>query len=155
MARPLSGVVHISPSFQFSTADLPFCNWAQRPLQAQVENAQLYLAALESTLQPQGRRRRRNQRDQPYLHQVYFPTKAEKSCQGCQLLRNVRIALLRDNSIMVLAFLMGHAMRPKSMLYCTTVNAKTKYYPTTTKGGREDHQKNQIRSFLLDIFRSS
>ena len=92
-----SGVVHISPSFQFSTADLPFCNWAQRPLQAQVENAQLYLAALESTLQPQGRRRRRNQRDQPYLHQVYFPTKAEKSCQGCQLLRSVRTAQKQFN----------------------------------------------------------
>ena len=92
-----SGVVHISPSFQFSTADLPFCNWAQRPLQAQVENAQLYLAALESTLQPQGRRRRRNQRDQPYLHQVYFPTKAEKSCQGCQLLRSVRTAQRQFN----------------------------------------------------------
>ena len=40
----------ISPS---SRVDLPFCNWAQRPLQAQVENAQLCLATLESTLQPQ------------------------------------------------------------------------------------------------------
>ena len=89
------------PTFLFATGRNDLCK-------AQVENAQLYLAALESTLQPQPRWRRwRNQENQPYLHQVYFPTKAEKSKDAtCYAV----YARLRENSIKVLAFLMGHAM---------------------------------------------
>ena len=92
-----SGVINISPSFQFSTADLHFCNWAQRPLQSaggECTTVSCSLGKYFATSTPV------EEVAQPGESAIFAPSVLSDQggeIQGCHLLRSVRTAQRKFN----------------------------------------------------------